>query len=67
MAFLPSARQMLQIWVSLSAFLVLKGEEDTARSLHNPSHHTGPSENRSETVDFFFCFVLFFDFFFVFF
>lgn len=56
MAFLPSAGQMLQIWVSLSAFLVLKGEEDTARSLHNPSHHTGPSENRSETVDFFlFC------------
>lgn len=66
MAFLPSTRQMLQIWVSLSAFLVLKGEEDTARSLHNPSYHMGPSENRSETVDSLFCSVFWF-FFFVFF
>lgn len=43
-----------------------RGRGHSQESLHNPIHHTGPSENRSETVDFLFCFVSF-SFFFVFF
>lgn len=38
-----------------------RGRGHSKESLHNPPHHTGPSEKRSETVDFFFgCFVSFF-------